>query len=134
MPEKILLSIITPERKVYEEEVDELVLPGSEGYLGVLPGHAPLLTSLKIGELSLRQKGKWQYAFLAWGFAEILPDRVSVLADIGELADEIDLERAKAAHQRAQERLTNPSPDTDRSRARSALERAMARMMVAGHK
>jgi F-type H+-transporting ATPase subunit epsilon len=132
--DRIRLSIVTPERKVFEEEVDEIVLPGSEGYLGVLPGHAPLLASLKIGELGYRQGTRWRYGFVAWGFAEVLPERVSILADLGELADEIDLERAKAARERAEQRLMDPAADYDHARARAALERAVGRMMVAGHK
>ncbi len=132
MADKVLLSILTPDRKIFEEEVEELVLPGGEGYLGVLPGHAPLLTSLKVGELSFKQAQRWQYAFIAWGFAEVLPGKVSVLADVGELADEIDRERANAAHKRARERIEKGGPDIDHARAMAALARAMGRIAVAG--
>jgi F-type H+-transporting ATPase subunit epsilon len=131
---KILLSILTPDRRVYEESVEEVVLPGSEGYLGVLPGHAPLLTSLKIGEISIRQGSAWRHAFVAWGFAEVLGDRVGVLADVGELGEKIDVERAAKARDRANERLMEPVSDVDHERARAALERAVARMKVASHK
>ena len=131
---KILLSVVAPERKLLEELVDEIVLPGSEGYLGVLPGHAPLLTALQIGELSYREGGRWHYGFVSGGFVEVLPDRVSVLANVGELAGEIDVDRARAASERAGKRLKSPSEDLDWDRARAALERAISRIHVAGHK
>lgn len=131
---KIHLSVVTPERKLIEENVDEIVLPGSEGYLGVLPGHAPLLTSLKVGELTYRIGGRTLSCFLAWGFAEVLPGRVSVLADVGERAEQVDVERAKAARERAEKRLKGGTPDTDFERAKVALEKSLIRMQVAGRK
>jgi F-type H+-transporting ATPase subunit epsilon len=130
--DRILLTVVTPERKVLEETVDEVVLPGSEGYLGVLPGHAPLLTGLKSGEASFRQGQSWRRAFVARGFAEVLPNRVSILADVGERAEEIDMERARAARERAQERLKSASGDLDWDRATAALGRALARLQIAG--
>src|SRR5258706_15542162 len=105
LPQKIQLDIVTPERGVVSEAVDGIILPGSEGYLGVLPGHAPLLTSLKVGQISYRQEGRVHQLAVAWGFAEVLPDRVSVLADIAERAEDIDTERARQARERAEERL-----------------------------
>src|SRR5438093_12730734 len=96
LPEKLKLEIVTPERKILCETVDEVVLPGREGYLGVLPGHAPLLTSLKIGQVEYRKGKQPFYLSLAWGFAEILPERVTILAEIAEPAEEIDVERAQA--------------------------------------
>lgn len=131
MADRILLSILTPERKLFEEEVEEIVLPGGEGYLGVLPGHAPLLTSLKSGELSYRQGGRWHYAFLSGGFVEVLPSKVSILADVGELAGEIDVDRARDAQKRARERLEKGGAEIDHARAVAALSRAAARMAVA---
>jgi F-type H+-transporting ATPase subunit epsilon len=131
-PGKILLSIVTPERKLFEQEVDELILPGSEGYLGVLPQHAPLLTMLKVGELSYRVDGRWRAVFTAGGFAEVLGDRVSILADVGERAEEIDVARAQAAKDRAEKRLRGAGADVDWERARVALERAMTRLQVSG--
>jgi F-type H+-transporting ATPase subunit epsilon len=128
---KIHLSVVTPERKLIEENVDEIVLPGGEGYLGVLPGHAPLLTSLKVGELTYKLGGRTLSCFIAWGFAEILPDRVSVLADIGERPEDVDLQRAKAARERAEQRLKGGAADTDFERAKIALEKALIRMQVA---
>src|SRR5262245_66107105 len=106
LPDAIQLVIVTPERQVLKETVSEVTLPGADGYLGVLPGHAPLITELGIGELSYRTTGG-QSGLLAVirGFAEVLPDRVSVLAETAELAAEIDLDRAQAALKRAQGRI-----------------------------
>jgi len=131
---KLVLSVVTPERKILQEEVEEVVLPGTEGYLGVLPGHTPLLTSLKPGELAYRKAGSWKRSFVAWGFAEILPGGVSILADVGELAEDIDVARAEAARDRAQKRLKSPSQDLDWDRARVALDRAITRLQVSGRK
>jgi F-type H+-transporting ATPase subunit epsilon len=130
----IHLSVVTPERKLLEETVDEVVLPGSEGYLGVLPGHAPLLTALKVGELTYKVGGRNLSCFIAWGFAEVLPDRVSVLADIGERPEDVDLERARAARERAEKRLRTATADIDFERAKIALEKALIRMQVAARK
>lgn len=127
----IHLTVVTPERKLVDRQVDEVILPGSEGYLGVLPGHAPLLTSLKVGQISYRQEGQVHQLAVAWGFAEVLPDRVSVLADIAERAEDIDTERAKKARERAEERLRRGT-DVDWDRARVALEKAITRLQVAG--
>ena len=107
-----------------------MILPGSEGYLGVLPGHAPLLSALKVGEISYRQAGRWQYVAVAWGFVEVLGDRVSVLADIAERAEDIDLERARQARAQAEERLRRGT-DLDWERARASLEKALVRLQVA---
>jgi F-type H+-transporting ATPase subunit epsilon len=126
----IHLTIVTPDRKLTDRQVEEVILPGSEGYLGVLPGHAPLLTALKVGEISYRQAGVWRYAAVAWGFAEVLADRVSVLADIAERAEDIDLDRAKKARARAEEKLKRGA-DVDWDRARVALEKAVVRIQVA---
>jgi F-type H+-transporting ATPase subunit epsilon len=130
---RILLSLVTPERKLLEEAVEEVVLPGSEGYLGVLPGHAPLLTGLKTGELTYTESGRRHACFVTGGFVEVLPDRVSVLADVGERAEEIDVERARAAKDRAEKRLKG-GEDVDWDRARAALSRALARIQIAGRK
>ena len=127
----IHLTVVTPERKLVDRQVDEVILPGSEGYLGVLPGHAPLLTSLKVGQISYRQEGRMHQVAVAWGFAEILPDRVSVLADIAERAEDIDSERARKARDRAEERLRKGT-DVDWDRARVSLEKAITRLQVAG--
>jgi F-type H+-transporting ATPase subunit epsilon len=133
-PNKLLLTVVSPDRKLLEETVDEVILPGSEGYLGALPGHAPLLTSLKIGDVSYRQGERWLHTFIAWGFAEVLPDRVSILAEVGERSEEIDVERAEASRRRAADRLKKATTDVDWERAGASLERALARLLVAGRK
>lgn len=129
-PDKIQLDIVTPERSVVSEAVDELVLPGSEGYLGVRPGHAPLLTTLKIGSIQCRRGKQVIDLAVSWGFAEVLPDRVAILAETAERAEEIDLERARSAKDRAERRLQSPDSGTDLHRARMALEKAMIRIQV----
>jgi F-type H+-transporting ATPase subunit epsilon len=127
----IKLSIVTPERSLVSEDVDEVQIPGANGYLGVLPGHAPLFTELKVGELSYRKGSTWTSLAVAWGFAEVLPDQVRVLAETAERAADIDLERATRAKERAEERLKKNGADVDYDRARVALERAIIRIQVA---
>ncbi|HET9220044.1 MAG TPA: F0F1 ATP synthase subunit epsilon [Terriglobia bacterium] len=127
----IQLTIVTPDRSLVNEQVDEIQIPGAEGYLGVLPGHAPLFTELKVGELSYRKGNTWTSLAVAWGFAEILPDQVRVLAETAERAQEIDLERAIKAKERAEQRLTRGGDDVDYDRARIALQRALIRIQVA---
>ena len=127
----IQLTIVTPERSIVTEQVDELQIPGAEGYLGVLPGHAPLFTELKVGELSYRKGNNWTSLAVAWGFAEVLPDQVRVLAETAERAHEIDLERAMRAKERAEQRLSRGGDDIDYDRARIALQRALIRIQVA---
>ncbi len=132
LPGSILLDVVTPDRKLVAEAVDEVILPGTLGYLGVLPGHAPLLTALGIGELFYRQGTARRYLSLAWGFAEILPERVSVLAEIAERAEDIDRDRAQRARERALGRLQGRDPETDFNRAQVALEKAIVRLQVSG--
>src|SRR5439155_4961023 len=105
LPTKLTLEIVTPDRALLREEVDEVVVPGSEGELGVLPGHTPLLSSLKIGELWYRQGQEKHYLAIALGFVVVLPDRVTVLADVGERVEEIDVQGAAAAKLRAEQHL-----------------------------
>jgi F-type H+-transporting ATPase subunit epsilon len=132
LPEAINLDVVTPERRVVQEVVDEVQIPGSQGYLGVLPGHAPLMTLLAAGVLSYRTGAHWHYLAAIGGFAEIQPDRVIILAERCERAEEIDVERARAAEQRARQRLSRLNdPDVDWQRASAALERAMVRLQVA---
>lgn len=126
----IHLTIVTSEKSLVDEHVDELQIPGAAGYLGVLPGHAPLFTELKVGELSYRKGGQWTSLAVAWGFAEVLPDQVHVLAESAERAQEIDLARANRAKERAEQRLKSGSGDIDYERARVALERALIRIQV----
>ena len=129
LPTHIDLQIVTPDRLLVREQVDEVQLPGSEGYLGVLPGHTPLLTSLAVGELWYRKGSEKTYLSIALGFAEILPDRVTILARLAERAEEIDVERAELARKRAEERLTQRS-DIDYERARIALLKSLTRLQV----
>ena len=131
LPTKLALEIVTPDRPLVSVQVDEVVLPGSEGYFGVLPGHSPLLVSLKVGELWYRIGPENHNQAVAFGFAEVLPDHVTVLARIAEKAEDIDVGRAEAAKKRAEERVAHPRPDMDFERARVALMKALIRLQVA---
>ena len=131
LPEKIQLNVVTPQRGVVSETVDEVILPGSEGYLGVRPGHTPLLTTLGIGVVSYRKDRETRLLAVTWGFAEVLPDRVTLLAETAEKAEEIDLDRAQRAKDRAEKRLKSPDPDSDFQRAQVALQRALNRIQCA---
>ncbi len=129
---KIDLEIVTPDRLLVSETVDEVVLPGTEGYLGVLPGHAPLLTALAEGEISYRIGNRTWYLAVSGGFAEVLHHRVSLLAETCEKPEEIDLPRAESARDRARAELTKAgSTESDVQRAAAALRRAMVRIRVA---
>jgi F-type H+-transporting ATPase subunit epsilon len=133
LPSQIDLRIVTPDRQVVRETVSAVSIPGRGGYLGILPGHAPLLTELMAGELTYIHENTSHYLALSWGFAEVLPDRVIILVETAERPEEIDMERAQLAEQRAEERLTKFSPpDIDLQRAQAALARALARLQVAG--
>jgi F-type H+-transporting ATPase subunit epsilon len=129
--DSIQLVVVTPVRQLLRESVTEVQLPGADGYLGVLPGHAPLITELGIGELTYRTAGG-QTGLLAVirGFAEVLPDRVSVLAETAERAEEIDINRAKEALKRAQELIAKGGENVDWDRASAALQRALVRIQV----
>ena len=129
--DSIQLVVVTPVRQYLSESVTEVQLPGADGYLGVLPGHAPLITELGIGELTYRTVGG-QTGLLAVirGFAEVLPDRVSVLAETAERAEEIDINRAKEALKRAQELIAKGGENVDWDRASAALQRALVRIQV----
>lgn len=131
LPTKLLLEIVTPDRALVREEVDEIQVPGAEGYLGILPGHTPLLATLKVGELWYRLGQERHYLAISGGFVEVLPDRVTVLAQIAERAEEIDVARAEAAKKRAEERLARPAPELDFERARIALMKSLIRLQVA---
>jgi F-type H+-transporting ATPase subunit epsilon len=128
----IELTIVTPERSVVHEHVDEIQIPGSEGYLGILPGHAPLFSELKVGELSYRKDTRWSFLSVAWGFVEVLPNQVRVLAETAERASEIDADRARRAKERAEQRLARTGDDVDYNRALVAMERAVVRLQVSG--
>lgn len=130
LPTHLRLEIVTPDRSVVTEQVDEVEIPGAEGYFGVLPGHTPLLAMLKVGELWYRKGSATLYVAIAFGFAEVLPDRVTILAQLVERPEEIDVSRAEAAKRRAEERLAKPSVDVDFERARIALLKAIVRLQV----
>src|SRR5213593_2893954 len=121
IPAHLQLEIVSADRLLVKEQVDEVEIPGADGYLGVLPGHTPLLTTLQVGTLWYRQGQEKHYLVIAFGFAEVQADRVTILAQIAEKADEIDLARAEAAKQRAEERLSAPAVHFDAERARIAL-------------
>ncbi len=125
------LDIVTAEKVVYSDEVDIIIAPGVEGELGILPHHTPLMTILQPGELRLRKSGEELSLAISGGFLEVRPDRVIVLADAAERAEEIDLARAEAAKKRAQERLTHPATGVDLARAEAALHRSLTRLHVA---
>ncbi|PKB71403.1 MAG: F0F1 ATP synthase subunit epsilon [SAR202 cluster bacterium Io17-Chloro-G6] len=124
----MLLEIITAERQVYSGDVDMVIAPGFDGQLGILPRHAPLMTMLKPGELTVRKDGEDIYVAVSGGFMEVLGNRVSVLADACERSDEIDEERAQQAMQRAQERLANRGSDMEMQSALTSLQRAQVRL------
>jgi F-type H+-transporting ATPase subunit epsilon len=133
MAQHLRLEFVTPERSIVHDDVDEVQVPGEDGYFGVLVGHAPLLAALQTGEMWYRKGNDRKYAFVGGGFAEILPDRVAILAPVAERAEEIDIQRAEAAKRRAEDRLARPVADMDFERARVALLKALARLQVSRH-
>jgi len=124
------LDIVTAERVVYSDEADVVVAPGIEGQLGILPHHAPLMTTLQPGELRVRKGGKEFSLAISGGFLEVRPDRVIILADAAERAEEIDVRRAEEAKRRAEERLQHPTPGVDTAKAEAALQRALTRLQL----
>ena len=131
LPTKLQLLIVSADRSLVNETVDEVEIPGFDGYFGVLPGHTPLLAVLHVGELWYRQGNEKHYLMIAFGFAEVLPDRVTILAQMAEKPDEIDLARAESAKKRAEERIARPTLDMDAERARIALLKSLIRLQVA---
>lgn len=132
LPAELDLKVVTPDRQVVHEKVVRVTVPGREGYLGILPGHAPLLTELQAGELVYALSGRAGFLALSWGFAEVLPDRVIILAQTAERPEEIDVNRAHRARQRAEDRMKKSTEaEIDLERARAALARALARIQVA---
>ena len=127
----LTLEVVTPDRAIVSQQVDEVELPGADGYFGVLPGHTELLASLQVGEMWYRTGQEIHYLAIAFGFAEVLPGRVTVLAQIAERAQDIDVARAESAKKRAEERVARPQPDMDFERARVALIKALTRLQVA---
>jgi F-type H+-transporting ATPase subunit epsilon len=131
MAEKLFLEVVTPQKAVVSEEVEIVVAPGSEGEFGALKGHTTFLTSLKIGTLRYKDaNGKERFLFVNGGFAEVLPDKVTILAESAERRRDIDVERAKKAKERAEQRLAAKAADTDLVRAEAALRRALHRLSL----
>ena len=130
MAEKLTLDIVTPYGHVFTEEVDEVIASGGEGEFGVLPNHISYLTTLKVGMLTYKKGSESGHFFVNWGYAEIGPDKVTILADSAEKSDDIDIERAQEAHKRAEERLKK-AEKYDEVRATAALDRAIMRVEVA---
>jgi F-type H+-transporting ATPase subunit epsilon len=131
---RIQLEVVTPERLVLSTEVDEISAPGALGYFGVLPGHTPFLATLGVGEVGYRIGNQWEYLAITWGYAEVLPNKVTLLTETAEMAEEIDIERAERAKRRAEERLrewSTTAADVDFDRASIALQRALLRLQVA---
>ena len=132
LPQHLHLQVVSVDRSlVNEQRVDEVEIPGSDGYFGVLPGHTPLLATLQVGTLWYRQGQQKHYLAIAFGFAEVQPDRVTILAQIAERGDEVDVARAAAAKQRAEARLAAPSTDMDFERAKVALMKSLMRLHAA---
>ena len=131
MASQLTLSIVTPERELVRVEADEVELPGTEGYFGVLPGHTPLLATLTVGRLTYRVGQERHVLAIATGLAEVLPDRVTVLSQIAELPEDIDVARAEEARKRAEARLGSKGEDLDYERARNALDKSILRLQVA---
>ncbi|ABB37785.1 ATP synthase F1, epsilon subunit [Oleidesulfovibrio alaskensis G20] len=130
MEKSLQLEIVTPDKVVLSEQVDYVGAPGYEGEFGVLPNHIPFLSALSIGSLYYKAGGKTRYAFVSGGFAEVSDNKVTILAESAERAEDIDIERARKAQQRAEERLKAEREKIDATRAEAALKRALARLQV----
>ena len=131
LPEKINLEIVTPEKSIFSGEVDEITIPVVQGYLGILPGHAPLLSELRVGVISYRQGTDEFHLFCSMGFLEVLEDRVSVLAEKAELADQIDIEQARTDQSDAEEVLRVGDEATDYTEVMLRMREASTRLEVA---
>jgi len=131
LPTSLMLEVVTPVGLLLRETVDEVIAPGELGYFGVLPGHTPLLSALGLGEIKYRQGEQWIHLTCFWGFCEVLPDRVNILAEIGERAEDIDVERAAAARDRAAQRMKQITDETGYQEAHLQYIRAVTRLAVA---
>jgi F-type H+-transporting ATPase subunit epsilon len=131
--DKIHLEVVTPEKQLFSGAVDSITVPCTTGYMGILPGHAPLLAELGIGEISCKIGDRMDHIFCSWGFIEVLPDRVVILAQNADMASAIDVKRAEAAKLRAEKRLTSKDLGIDFRRAELALLRAISRLNAATH-
>jgi F-type H+-transporting ATPase subunit epsilon len=128
------LEIVTPAKLLVKDVAEEAQIPGLSGYLGILPGHAPLLTELAVGVITYKASGATHTLSVAWGFAEVLPDKVTILAEAAERPQDIDVERAQKAKDRAEQLLKSNNPEVDHARAEDALQRAETRLNVAKEK
>ncbi|HEY1400822.1 MAG TPA: F0F1 ATP synthase subunit epsilon [Terriglobales bacterium] len=131
MSDTFQLEIVTPEKLVVKEAVEEAQIPGLDGYLGILPGHAPLISELGVGVITYRAGGTTKTLSVAWGFAEVLQDKVTILAETVERPEEIDVARAQQAKERAEQLLKSNDPELDYDRAQDDLQRAVTRLKVA---
>jgi len=131
MSDSFQLEIVTPDKLVVKDRAEEMQIPGKNGYLGILPGHAPLITELAVGQISYLNGSETHYLCVAWGFAEVLSDKVTILAETAERGEDVDCARAKKAKERAEQRLTSGDPEVDVSRAQNAQARAPTRLEVA---
>jgi F-type H+-transporting ATPase subunit epsilon len=134
MAETFQLEIVTPEKMVVRDVAEEMQIPGKDGYLGILPGHAPLITELAVGEITYRKENSTHHLAVAWGFAEVLPDKVTILAETAERAEDIDTRRAQEAKQRAESALASSYTEEDFKRTSGDLKRADTRLEVAAKK
>ncbi len=134
MADTIQLEIVTPDRMIVSDAAQEIQIPGKSGYLGILPGHAPLITEIAVGEIAYRSGNETKHIAVAWGFAEVLPEKVTILAETAERAADIDIGRAEQAKQRAEARLKQGGADLDYRREEDALKRAQTRIDVAAKK
>jgi F-type H+-transporting ATPase subunit epsilon len=134
MADTFQLEIVTPEKMVVRDVAEEMQIPGKNGYLGVLPGHAPLITELAVGEITYRNANITHHLAVAWGFAEVLPDKVTILAETAERAEEVDVNRAQAAKQRAETNLNKASTEGEFDKVSGDLKRAETRLEVAEKK
>ncbi len=131
MADTFELEIVTPEKLVVKDVAEEAQIPGKNGYLGILPGHAPLITELAVGEITYRIGGMEKHVSVAWGFAEVLPNKTTILAETAERPDEIDVARAERAKQRCEQELHSGAPDLDYDALQAAIQRADTRIDVA---
>jgi F-type H+-transporting ATPase subunit epsilon len=132
MADTFELEIVTPEKMIVRDVAEEMQIPGKNGYLGILPQHAPLITELAVGEITYRNGNITHHLAVAWGFAEVLPDKVTILAETAERAEEVDVSRAQAAKGRAEGRLVAGNTEDDFVKAMGDLKRAETRLEVAG--
>ena len=131
MADTFEIEIVTPEKLVVKDVADEAQIPGKTGYLGILPGHAPLISELAVGEITYKTSGVTKHISVAWGFAEVLPNKVTILAETAERPDEIDVARAQKAKERCERELNSGATDIDYDAVQAALERAETRIDVA---